>query len=146
MVRGYFKCTKFPCKFILGKNLSVAALFEYCFQEHKQLANINSWLCRPYLHSNNWLKAILKKPRFRLILGGKTCETHEWRKTMNTKKPLRSQHNRSKDNTRKQRKTSQVFILLHEKLLQFDWLRAVVFQLNLKYLNVKIANLLRVVV
>ena len=24
------------------------------------------------------------------------------------------------------------FILLHEKLLQFDWLRAVVFQLNLK--------------
>ena len=61
MVRGYFKCTKFPCKFILGKNLSVAALFEYCFQEHKQLANINSWLCRPYLHSNNWLKAILKK-------------------------------------------------------------------------------------
>ena len=61
MVRGYFKCTKFLCKFILGKNLSVAALFEYCFQEHKQLANINSWLCRPYLHSNNWLKAILKK-------------------------------------------------------------------------------------
>ena len=27
------------------------------------------------------------------------------------------------------------FILLHEKLLQFDWLRAVVFQLNLKYLQ-----------
>ena len=25
--------------------------------------------------------------------------------------------------------------LLHEKLLQFDWLRAVVFQLNLKYLK-----------
>ena len=38
------------------------------------------------------------------------------------------------------------FILLHEKLLQFDWLRAVVFQLNLKYLHVKITNLLRVVV
>ena len=37
-------------------------------------------------------------------------------------------------------------ILLHEKLLQFDWLRAVVFQLNLKYLHVKITNLLRVVV
>ena len=33
------------------------------------------------------------------------------------------------------------FILLHEKLLQFDWLRAVVFQLNLKYLHVKITNL-----
>ena len=32
-------------------------------------------------------------------------------------------------------------ILLHEKLLQFDWLRAVVFQLNLKYLHVKITNL-----
>ena len=37
-------------------------------------------------------------------------------------------------------------ILLHEKLLQFDWLRAVVFQLNLKYLHVKITNVLRVVV
>ena len=38
------------------------------------------------------------------------------------------------------------FILLHEKFLQFDWLRAVVFQLNLKYLHVKITTLLRVVV
>ena len=38
------------------------------------------------------------------------------------------------------------FILLHEKLLRFDWLRAAVFQLNLKYLHVKITNLLRVVV
>ena len=38
------------------------------------------------------------------------------------------------------------FILLHEKFLQFDWLRAVVFQLNLKYLHVKITNLLYVVV
>ena len=37
-------------------------------------------------------------------------------------------------------------ILLHEKFLQFDWLRAVVFQLNLKYLHVKITNLLAVVV
>ena len=37
-------------------------------------------------------------------------------------------------------------ILLHEKFLQFDWLRAVVFQLNLKYLHVKITNLLWVVV
>ena len=36
--------------------------------------------------------------------------------------------------------------LLHEKFLQFDWLRAVVFQLNLEYLHVKITNLLRVVV
>ena len=39
-----------------------------------------------------------------------------------------------------------LFILLHEKFLQFDWLRAVVFQLNLKYLHVKITNLLWVVV
>ena len=39
-----------------------------------------------------------------------------------------------------------VIILLHEKFLQFDWFRAVVFQLNLKYLHVKITNLLRVVV
>ena len=37
-------------------------------------------------------------------------------------------------------------IPLHDKFLQFDWLRAVVFQLNLKYLHVKITNLLRVVV
>ena len=37
------------------------------------------------------------------------------------------------------------FILLYEKLLQFDWLRAVVFQLHLKHLHVKIRNLLRVV-
>ena len=34
-----------------------------------------------------------------------------------------------------------IFILLHKKFLQFDWLRAVVFQLNLKYLRVKITNL-----
>ena len=32
------------------------------------------------------------------------------------------------------------FILLHEKFLQFDSLRAVVFQLNLKYLHVKITK------
>ena len=31
-----------------------------------------------------------------------------------------------------------VVILLHEKFLQFDWLRAVAFQLNLKYLHVKL--------
>ena len=37
-------------------------------------------------------------------------------------------------------------IPLHEKFLQFDWLRGVVFQLNLKYLHVKITNLLWVVV
>ena len=30
------------------------------------------------------------------------------------------------------------FILLPEKFLSFDWLRAEVFQLNLKYLHVKI--------
>ena len=39
-----------------------------------------------------------------------------------------------------------LFIQLHEKFLQFDWLRAVVFQLNLKYLHVKITKPLRVVV
>ena len=33
-----------------------------------------------------------------------------------------------------------------ENFLQFDWLRPVVFQLNLKYLHVKITNLLWVVV
>ena len=36
-------------------------------------------------------------------------------------------------------------ILLHEKFLQSDWLKAVVFQLNLKYLHVKITKPLRVV-
>ena len=35
---------------------------------------------------------------------------------------------------------------LHEKFLQFDWIRAVAFQLNLKYLHVKITNLLLAVV
>ena len=39
-----------------------------------------------------------------------------------------------------------ILTLLHEKFLQFDWLRAVVFQLNLKYLRAKITNLLWVVV
>ena len=39
-----------------------------------------------------------------------------------------------------------IIILLHEKFQRFDWLRAVVFQLNLKYLHVKITNPLRVVV
>ena len=37
-------------------------------------------------------------------------------------------------------------LLLHEKFLQFNWLRAVVFQLNLKNLHVKITKPLRVVV
>ena len=40
----------------------------------------------------------------------------------------------------------KMLILLHEKFLQFDWLKAVLLQLNLKYLYVKITNLLRVVV
>ena len=40
----------------------------------------------------------------------------------------------------------RAFMLLHEKFLQFDWLSAVVFQLNLKYLHVKITKPLRVVV
>ena len=31
-------------------------------------------------------------------------------------------------------------ILLPEKFLQFDWLRADIFQLNLKYLHVKITD------
>ena len=38
----------------------------------------------------------------------------------------------------KERSVITVFILLHEKFLQFDWLRAVVFQPNLKYLHVEI--------
>ena len=38
------------------------------------------------------------------------------------------------------------FMLLHDKFLQFNWLGAVVFRLNLKYLHVKITNLLLVIV
>ena len=38
------------------------------------------------------------------------------------------------------------YILLHENFLQFDWVRIVVFQLNLKYLHVKSTNLLHLVV
>ena len=38
------------------------------------------------------------------------------------------------------RASIRIVILQHEKFLQFDWLRAVVFQLNLKYLHVKITN------
>ena len=37
-------------------------------------------------------------------------------------------------------------MLLHEKFLQFDWLKAVVFGINLKNRHVKIRKLLRVVV
>ena len=37
-------------------------------------------------------------------------------------------------------------IIPHDKFLHFDWLRAVVFQLKLKYVLVKITNLLWVVV
>ena len=35
---------------------------------------------------------------------------------------------------------------LHEKFLQFDWLGGVVFQLNLKYLHVKIKHDLYVII
>ena len=42
--------------------------------------------------------------------------------------------------------TVNMFLLLREKILQFDWLGAVVFQLNLKKLHVKITSLLRVAV
>ena len=42
--------------------------------------------------------------------------------------------------------TVNMFLLLREKILQFDWLGVVVFQLNLKKLHVKITSLLRVAV
>ena len=42
--------------------------------------------------------------------------------------------------------TTITSFILYEKFLQFDWLRAVVFQLHLKYPHVKITKLLRVVV
>ena len=37
-------------------------------------------------------------------------------------------------------------VLLPEKFVQFDWLRAVVLKLNLRYLHVKVTTLLWVVV
>ena len=40
----------------------------------------------------------VSKSVYILILGIKTCETHEWPKTINTKKPLRIQHHRAKKN------------------------------------------------
>ena len=39
----------------------------------------------------------------------------------------------------------KLLLLPREKFLQFDWLRTVVFQFNLKYLHVKITSLLWVV-
>ena len=45
-----------------------------------------------------WNSVLSVRSNFRLILGVKTYETHEWRKTMNTKKPLGSQQNRAKEN------------------------------------------------
>ena len=48
----------------------------------------------------------------------------------------------SKPHITEMAKLIQPVIILQEKFLQFDWLRAVVFQLNLKYLHVKITNLM----
>ena len=42
--------------------------------------------------------------------------------------------------------SDETFQYLYYYMRLFDWLRAVVFQLDLKYLHVKITNLLRVVV
>ena len=42
-------------------------------------------------------------------------------------------------------KNVKIIILLHEKFLQFDWLRAMVFRLILKYLHVKITAFLPLV-
>ena len=41
--------------------------------------------------------------------------------------------------TKTEKKEITLYILLPGKFLQFDWLRADVFQLNLKYLHVKVA-------
>ena len=54
--------------------------------------------------------------------------------------------NHSKNVKAMLRRCVALIILLHEKILQFDWLRAVVFQRHLKYLHVKITKLLWVVV
>ena len=52
-----------------------------------------------------WWNTVLRvRSNFLLILGVKTCKTHEWRKTVNTKKSLRSQYEPKKIIARKQRK------------------------------------------
>ena len=51
-----------------------------------------------------WWNTVLRvRSNFLLILGVKTCKTHEWRKTINTKKSLRSQYEPKKIIARKQR-------------------------------------------
>ena len=67
----------------------------------------------------------------------------------NSKKPSRGAggcHSPTLYVVRPRVNTTITSFILYEKFLQFDWLRAVVFQLNLKYLHVKITKLLRVVV
>ena len=70
----------------------------------------NFWFIWPLIPQGRFFSAIsslfpiLLVPEFGLILGEKTCETHEWRKTMNAKKPLRSQHNMAKENNYQKKK------------------------------------------
>ena len=63
------------------------------------------------------------------------------------KKKERKKEKRTRKSPKGKQETKVKYLIpLHEKFLQFDWLRAVVFQLNLKYLHVKITTLLWVVV
>ena len=62
-----------------------------------------------------------------------TAEGEEKRK----KKGKRLVKHKDKNRERTGRGIHSV-LLLYEKFLQFNWLRAVIFQLNLKYLRVKI--------
>ena len=92
-----------------------------------------------------------EKEVFRIIQSFFTCMANTYRLYSNflkQKKGFTNEKTSTPTGLAWYTKTTAVslFILLHEKLLQFDWLRAVVFQLNLKYLHVKITNLVRVVV
>ena len=86
-----------------------------------------------HLHSYKLLKTRKSMPRF----------WSEFRAIFDCCQSRRP--NRKKRKERRHFSTLMI-IPLHEKCLQFDWLRAVVFQLHLKYLHVKITNLLCVVV
>ena len=88
------------------------------------LSYFRSTFFRPWFYRTTSFDSTytVSKSVYILILGIKTCETHEWPKTINTKKPLRIQHNRAKkNNSYKQRKTSQVFTPRMTRILrQFD--------------------------
>ena len=99
-------CGKF--KDFLRTSHNIIFQFSRTFQGHNAFSRTFQGPCEPCMSDcviNLVFSGVLKHythPWYHLkkglILGVKTCETHEWHKTMNTKKPLRSQHNRAGEN------------------------------------------------